>query len=133
MPELARPSILITDGVPIRDSELGKIWIFQEFQTKVDVDPAKVNVIISSDPDGADPIILDNGMYVNGKKYDGLFGGVTSDPKGHRGQMPGVVYKEHEPVNITDSLRNDGNIFIQLFDYGYTFCCSRLYLVFLKK
>jgi hypothetical protein len=126
--EISMASFLITPGVAIQNSKSDEHWLFLQWQITVALAPGQ-RAIISSLPDGNGPIIVDNGMYVNGGQFDGLFAGTLTDPKQNLGRAAEVAYRAVDPIDVTSQARHDNQWIIQLFDYGYTFAASRLYLV----
>jgi hypothetical protein len=128
---------LITNGVSIQNSKLDNEQLHWVFLPKGNTAPIVFTAalgpgqraIISSLPDGDGPIIVDNGIYVNGGKFDGLFAGTLTDPKQHLGESAEVAYTAVDPIDVTAQARRDNQWIIQLFDWGYTFAASRLYLV----
>ena len=121
---------LITPGYPITDSQGQKERVFYQNQVWVgNVDTTKYQLFLSSLPDTPAPIIVDDGLFVNGAWHGG-FTRVTTDPKQHLGENPSVCYTEVEPIDVTNDVRKDGWIYFQLMDIGgYTYCASRLYLI----
>src|SRR5437868_3436576 len=112
-------SALITPGVAIQNSKSTEHWIFHSWQITGKLGPGE-RAFISSLPNGAGPVIVDNGMFVNGTQFDGLFGVLLSDPKGSLGLAAEVAYTAVNPIDVTDQARSDHQWIIQLFDYGYT-------------
>ena len=119
---------LITDGISIQNSVTDKHWIFADWSGFAALAGSQ-RAFISSDPGGTGPIIVDNGLYVNGREIGGTFGGLFNDPRSHLGESAVVSYKSVEALDVTGDRRADGMWYIRLVDYGYTFAASRLYLV----
>jgi hypothetical protein len=121
-------SFLITPGIAIQNSKSDEHWIFHQWQVAAPIAPGQ-RVLISSLPDGNGPIIVDNGLFLNGTTFDGLFAGTLGDPRANLGRAAEVAYRSVDAIDITAHARFDHQWIIQLFDYGYTFAASRLYLV----
>lgn len=121
-------SSLITAGAPIQNSASDYHWIFGNASIYAPLGGGQ-RALISSDPSGTGPIVVDNGLYVNGREVDGLFAGVFNDPRAHLGENPLNSYYSVEAIDVTQDARTDGWWHIRLFDYGYTFASTRLYLV----
>jgi len=121
---------IVSNGCPIIDSGGQTQRIFQQSQFWVgNIDTAKFRLFLSSLPFTPAPIIVDDAVFVNGSMHGGFLN-VTTDPKRHLGENPDVCYTGVQPIDVTNEIRRDGWIHIQLMDMGgYTYCASRLYLV----
>lgn len=121
-------AFLITDGVPIQNSASTHHWVFHSSNIYAPLAGGQ-RAFISSDPSGTGPIVVDNGMYVNGRFIDGLFARTFNDPRSNLGRSALVSYAAVEAIDVTNDYRADGQWSIRLVDYGYTYASSRLYLV----
>ncbi len=124
-------SQLITAGIAISDSGSQSQRIFLSWSSNVNgqFDRNHERLLISSLPDSPGPVIIDDGIFVNGHQYPG-FAGTFSDPKAHIGQSAETAYKAVDPIDVTNDVRQDGQVLIQLVDMaGYTYTASRLYLI----
>ncbi|MDH4128572.1 MAG: hypothetical protein OEV44_07470 [Spirochaetota bacterium] len=127
---------LITSGFGIQWSKLDRSsashvkepWVFYEWSMKLNLTTDN-KVFISSTPDGKGFIIVDDGMYVNGRKVSPLFTELYGDATRDIGRAAEVSYKAVEPIDITKDIRKDGWVHIQLIDWGVLHSSSRLYLV----
>ncbi|WP_437967977.1 hypothetical protein WMF04_01180 [Sorangium sp. So ce260] len=127
-PALAAGSYLITDGVTIQRS-IGTdgLRIFHRWTLQAHLGPGE-RAFISSDPAGTGPIIVDDGVLVNGHEYVG-FTRTLNNPMRHLGESAAVSFSAVEPIEVTRDARQDGVWHIELVDYVYTFAAGRLYLV----
>jgi hypothetical protein len=125
---------LITPTVPITVSQNWAQRIFHQFHVHVgDFNTKKYRLVVSGEPNRAAPIVVGDALMINGRQFGG-FVGVEADPKRHVGQDPMVAYRPVDAIDITEDLRDDGHLFIQLLDLGgYTYAASQLYLVALKR
>jgi hypothetical protein len=130
---------LITPGVSITNStELQSIFFQPPEPIKISgilggAALDHVNLYISSLPDVPAPIIVDDGIFVNGHLYSG-FAGTLGNPKDHIGSAAETSYKAVEAIPINGDLRSDGLLYIQLMDLGgYTYTASRLYVMATSK
>ncbi len=130
LPQVGPSFYVITYGCPIMDSGAQTQRMFGQSHFWVgNIDTATHRLFISSQPYTPAPFIVDDGLFVNGNLHGG-FSSVTVDPKRHLGEMPEVCYRGVDPIDVTNEVRRDGWLHIQLMDLGgYTFCASRLYLV----
>ncbi len=127
---------LITNGFGIQWSKLdrrrstpsNKPWVFYEWSMKIQLNKGE-RVFISSTPDGKGFIVVDDGLYVNGRKLSNLYNGLYGDARENIGRSATVSYKPIEPIEITKDIRMDGLIHIQLIDWGILYASSPLYLV----
>jgi hypothetical protein len=110
---------------PIKKSDDGAQKLVAEFIESV---PAGRTAIISGGTNPQDPIIVDDVLLISGARKGG-FSAVTDDPMKHLGQNPSVCYTGVAAINVTDCVRADGNLIIQVWDWGgYTYASSELWL-----
>ncbi len=121
--------VVVTPYVPITRSDDGNQKIFVNQALRIGrIDTKRFRVTLSSLPNTDAPIICDDAISVNGHIYGG-FSGVTVDPLSLLGQNPEVCYKPVPAIDISNDLRCDGMLFIQLLDLGgAAFGASGLYV-----
>lgn len=118
----------ITLGVGVSRSVSNNIWVFLEWDHIAALGPGE-HAYIAGGPNGNEPIIVDNGLYVNGQKYPSTFSGTLSDPMAHLGQAAATCYTDVPAIDVTRGARADSAWHVQAIDWGYTYASSPLYLV----
>ncbi len=118
----------VTPLIPITQSggNTKTVFYYQGFQLPVS-DTLKYT--ISSLPNTDAPIIVDDFIVVNGSKHAGFDGIPVANTGSYLGTNPVTCYQPVPALDISNDLRNDGNIFIELQDLGgIVYASSALYI-----
>lgn len=125
---IAQNSIKLFDARPI---DVSVDYMTRSFAVKqIDLTcPANAQSTISG-PNGG-PFIVDNAVTINGVRAAGasiFFAGTLADPMIYVGESMETAYLGMQPLNVSGQIKSSGTYTFDLYDWGYTFGNSDLYL-----